>query len=109
MAMTRYHSNHLYVVEMLGIDMASNPRLYDEVISAMEKYGRNKWWLKSKDNAYATHMQINEPVLILKRERFKKGVEDVVKHPVTDIELSKNNIELITEFEEKYKKLKNLF
>ena len=108
MAMTRYHSNHLYVEETLGIDMGSNPRLYDEVISAMEKYGRNKWW-HSKDNAYATHMQMNEPVLILPHERFKKGVIDVVKHPVSDIELSKNNVELITEFEEKYKKLKKLF
>jgi len=101
MATTRYHSNHIYVSEILGINIASNPRLYDEIISTMEKYGENKWW-NSNNEAYATYMQLNEPVLILNHDRFKKGIVDVVKHPVSDTELSKSNYELIREFNEKY-------
>lgn len=69
------------------------------ILSAMEKYGDNKWWL-SEDVKIIGYYQLNEPILIVDFSKFHEGVEKLLGRSVWTHEFALNLNDLRKEAEE---------
>ena len=95
-----------YVTDDLGISMGKHPDAYRECLKAMEKY-ESHWWLKFRngDTRILAAHQIDEPVLLIPKDIFLKGVSAVLGRKVKEDELHSWNAPLIAEFHQKYEVL----
>ena len=95
-----------YLSEELGINMGSHPADYAACLKAMEKYPF-AWWRKYRngDSRVLAAWQIDEPVLLISKDTFLKGVSKVMGRTVKEDELHSWNTSLIAEFHEKYDEL----
>lgn len=87
------------------LDIHPQSQRFEECLTAMKKYS-SPWWYELKGDAKElAAMQMNEPVLLILMNTFKKGVEKVLGRKIGDNELSHNNTELKKEFEAHYQAL----
>lgn len=96
--------NFEYIKETLLINPATNPHGFEECLKAMEKY-KTPWWAKERDRRVQANWQIDEPVLLIPWQIFKKGVEDILGYTLEDKELSSDNGDMIIKFHERYDEL----
>lgn len=66
-----------------------NPETIARVVSTLDKYGDDKWWL-SDDKRIIGYFQLNEPIIVVPFDKFHEGLEALLCRPVWTHELGLN-------------------
>jgi hypothetical protein len=81
-------SNSLYVDTVLG-PLPKEDR--QACLDAMEKYGKNRWWLSEDPKERAYH-QVNEPILLMSFSQFHEDVENLLNRSVWTHEFASDKL-----------------